>query len=407
MLEFEKVEQLTELYRKHISGELTETDKVLLDEMLVDLPHVKRMFDEASNEDVFLEKVFDYYNQAGEITDEVVQIQFQKSIGKPKVVPIKERKIFWLRYAAAASVIFLVAISVYFTFFERKLGDNQNASKRMAVQDVSPGSYKAKLTLADGSIIVLDSAALGELPKQGNVSVKNENGQLVYDEQEKNTEVLFNTLSTSIGESYSTLLADGSRILLNSGSSVKYPVVFTGHERVIEASGEIFLDVAKDAKRPFKVQVLQNAEKKCEVAVLGTSFNVMAYADEPQIQTTLLEGAIAITNAQDNTKKLLTPGQQAAIDADANMRVHDNVNTALVTAWKDQTFYFKNYDLKTIMRQLTRWYGVEVSYEDALPARTFTGMVAKNTNLSEVLKILEQTGIHFRIEGKKIIVLNP
>jgi len=267
--------------------------------------------------------------------------------------------------------------------------------------DVAPGSYKAKLTLADGSVVVLDSAA-GELAKQGNVSVKNENGQLVYNAQGKNTKVLYNTLSTSNGESYSTLLADGSRIWLNSGSSVKYPVAFGGDERVIEASGEIFLEVAKDAKLPFKVQVLQDAVKRCEVQVLGTSFNVMAYPDESQIETTLIEGKIAF--ATGSMKKLLVPGQQIALNSQDNVEVSNDVNTDMITAWKNQDFYFKSNDLKTIMRHLARWYGIEVQYEGKTTNERFTGQISRNKNLSEVLRMIEQSGVSFKIEGKKVTV---
>jgi transmembrane sensor len=307
------------------------------------------------------------------------------------------RKISW-RWLVAASVVLSVAVGSYLTFFSA--GKTQVAKVPEAIKnDVAPGSYKARLTLADGSVVILDSDA-GELAKQGNVAVKNLNGQLVYDEQGKNAEEILNTLSTNIGESYAIVLSDGSKVWLNSGSSIKYPVSFGEKERVIEASGEIFLEVAKDATRPFRVEVVQEGADKYEVQVMGTIFNLTAYPGEG-IQTTLLRGKVAVTSNKE--KKLLIPGQQANLNEKGDFQVLNDVDVDRITAWKDQTFYFDDDDLKTIMRELSRWYRIEAVYEGAVSDKRFSGLVSRNKNLSEVLKVVEQYGIRFRIEGKKVI----
>ena len=396
----EKANEIYVLLKKYNRGAISDSESRELQQLLEGSEAYQKLFDGFKNQEIFDKNFKIYVEESAKLSDEDLRRIFDKSLNEAKIrhLPFFKRTYRWL---AAASIALLIAVVTYFSF---RPGDRQNEVAGLlpvVTNDVAPGSYKAKLTLADGSVVVLDSAA-GELAKQGNVSVKNENGQLVYNAQGKNTKVLYNTLSTSNGESYSTLLADGSRIWLNSGSSVKYPVAFGGDERVIEASGEIFLEVAKDAKLPFKVQVLQDAVKRCEVQVLGTSFNVMAYPDESQIETTLIEGKIAF--ATGSMKKLLVPGQQIALNSQDNVEVSNDVNTDMITAWKNQDFYFKSNDLKTIMRHLARWYGIEVQYEGKTTNERFTGQISRNKNLSEVLRMIEQSGVSFKIEGKKVTV---
>jgi transmembrane sensor len=390
----ENARKIAELITKYLYGNLDEEGARELDLWRQESVANQHLFERLTSGEL-LTSIHDSMGFEKQI---FARIERKIELNEPETADGSVRRMGW-RWLVAASLVLSVAIGSYMTFFSA--GKSEVAKTGETIKnDVAPGSYKAKLQLADGRIIVLDSASIGELAKQGSVAIKNLNGQLVYDAQGNNAEKVSNRLSTNIGESYAIVLSDGSKIWLNSGSSIKYPVSFADNERVIEASGEIFLEVVKDARRPFRVTVMQEGKNKYDVEVLGTTFNVMAYAGEP-IQTTLVEGKVVVTS--DNNKKLLIPGQQASLNEQGAIQVLNDVDVDRVTAWKDQTFYFDDDDLKTIMRQLSRWYGIEAEYEGTIPDKRFGGLVSRNKNLSEVLKVFEQSGIRFRIEGKKVI----
>jgi ferric-dicitrate binding protein FerR (iron transport regulator) len=274
------------------------------------------------------------------------------------------------------------------------------------------------LTLADGRHIRLDSAANGALAWQGNARViKLASGQLAYNSTaEKPTEVLYNTLTTSKGGQTSIVLADGTKVWLNAASSLHFPTTFTGADRSVELTGEAYFEVAKDPARPLRVTV-----NGAEVEVLGTSFNIDAYGDEPVSKTTLLSGSIKVSVAgahfpvsslargtvpspSDEGQKL-SPGQQAQIQAGKSIRVIDNADIDQAVAWKNGIFLFHSADLASILRQAARWYDVDIDYQRTVSTR-FNGEVPRNTSLSHLLKIIELSGdVRFGIEGKKIIVL--
>jgi transmembrane sensor len=275
--------------------------------------------------------------------------------------------------------------------------------------DVQPGGNKAVLTLANGQSIVLDSANNGMLATQGGMKViKLSNGQLAYragkDDQD-NTPV-YNTISTPRGGQYELVLQDGTRIWLNAESSIRFPTVFTGKDRSVELSGEAYFEVAPKASNPFKIYMLNQpgAEKgRKEIDVLGTKFNVMAYDEEKVIRTTLLEGAIAV--GDESGKDLMKPGQQAEWQpSGSGVRITDDADVDAAVAWKNGFFSFDRSDIRTIMRQLSRWYDLKVTYKDAGTAKTFWGGIQKDLPLSDVLRILEKSGVEFSIEGKNVIV---
>ena len=258
---------------------------------------------------------------------------------------------------------------------------------------------KAILTLSDGSTIILDDAKNGQVAQQGGTQIaKLANGQLVYNALDgKPAEVVFNTLTTPRGGQFKLTLPDGSEVWLNASSSIKYPTAFIGNERKVEISGEAYFEIVHNAAKPFKVSV-----NGMEVKVLGTHFNINAYNDEASVKTTLLEGSISLTKADAATT--LKPGQQAQLGNGGNIKVIDNVDIDQVVAWKNGYFSFNRADLQTVMRQIARWYDVDISYEGKIPERQFGGKIDRNSNASEVLKILEESKVHFRIEEKKIIV---
>ena len=304
------------------------------------------------------------------------------------------RKLFPLRRVAAAAIILLLAGSAVF-FFSKRSGE----IKPMAVSrqpDIAPGHAGAILTLSNGRQIVLDSAGNGMLASDANVAIIKKDGVLTY--AGKSNETIYNTIATPMGRQWQLTLGDGTKVWLNAGSSIRYPLAFSGHERAVEVTGETYFEVAPDAAAPFIVRTARQ-----EIKVLGTRFNVNAYTDEPVVSTTLLDGAVSITSG--NTSRIIKPGQQLSTQYATGEVAVSTVNTDNITAWTSGKFRFDNSDLKTVMRQLARWYDVEIEYRNAVPDLKFGGGTYRNINLSEVLEVLELNGVHCKQEGRKIIVM--
>lgn len=276
--------------------------------------------------------------------------------------------------------------------------------------DVQPGGNKAILTLADGSSIVLDSATDGTLSVQGNTRVlKVAGGRLAYQPARgAAADPVYNTISTPKGGQYQIELPDGSKVWLDAGSSLRFPTTFRGKDREVQLSGEAYFEVAGNPLRPFAVSVFSHEPGKSEelqkVVVLGTQFNVMAYADESQVKTTLLEGAVRINGFRE---KILKPGEQALLTRDhaSGLQVIDDADVDAAVAWKNGYFDFNKADIQAIMRQLSRWYDVEVSFRgNGSKDRVFFGGIQRNLPLSSIFNILERSGVQFSIDGKKVVV---
>jgi ferric-dicitrate binding protein FerR (iron transport regulator) len=194
-------------------------------------------------------------------------------------------------------------------------------------------------------------------------------------------------------------LSDGSKVFLNAASSIRFPTVFSGNERTVEMTGEAYFEIAQNKSMPFIVNV-----KNARIKVLGTHFNVMAYEDEPILQATLLEGSVVVS--KDNLSKYLKPGHQANIKEGEKIQVIEDVDTAQTVAWKNGEFQFDITDIQSIMRQLERWYSIDVEYEGGqMPAIRLSGSINRNVNLSSVLRLMEDNGVHLRVDGKKVTVL--
>jgi transmembrane sensor len=314
-----------------------------------------------------------------------------------------------IRWVAAASIVLLLGTGSLFVFLHRpgaKMAQASSQQRRFG-NDVAPGGDKATLTLSNGHIILLDSAADGVLARQGNVDVqKTANGRLAYNTSlEKPAALVYNTLTTPRGGQYQLTLPDGSAVWLDAASSIRYPVPFSGKERVVEITGEAYFEVVHDPKRPFRVKVNQ-----VEVAVLGTHFNINAYDDESSMKTTLLEGAVKINDGP--RTRLLAPGEQAQVTGNnpsggrAAIKVINNADMEEVMAWKNGMFRFRGEGIETVMRQVARWYNVQVEYQRKLPDYPFVGTIPRNVPVSELLRLLELTDVvHFTIEGNKITVI--
>lgn len=306
----------------------------------------------------------------------------------------------FLRWAAAALVLLLAGGTWFYTQYKDK--GTATPAGVVVHQDVAPGGNRAVLTLANGTTVVLDSAQNGIVAQQGATHVvKLANGQIAYNVTgTAATSMEFNTMITPRGGQYQVTLPDGTRVWLNAASSLKYPVCFNGPERKVDLTGEAYFEVAADVQHPFKV--LTN---DMEIQVLGTHFNVMAYTDEKNINTTLLEGAVKIVRGE--AGHVLHPGQQAILDKQTTMVQLKNADIQQVVAWKNGYFQFDGADLPALLRQIARWYDLDIIYEGAVPDHEFVGRISRNSHLSSVLKALQLSDIHFRIDGKKLIVLPP
>ncbi|SEW24908.1 FecR family protein [Chitinophaga arvensicola] len=317
-----------------------------------------------------------------------------------KPEPVVMKPVYRQRWAAAVLLLIVAGGAWLLATRERKTSKVAGPVTENKKEDVAPGGNKAMLTLADGNTIALDSNLNGALTPQGNASLHASPGLLKYDpgHPSVNSGVAYNVLRTPKGGQYRLELPDGSRVWLNAASSLKFPTAFVGKERRVELNGEAYFEVAKNAGQPFFVSV-----NKANIAVLGTSFNVMAYADEAGIRTTLLEGAVKVTGG--TASSLLKPGEQSLLEPDGKIQVIEKADIDLAVAWKNGLTSFKSADIKTIMRQVERWYDVEVVYNGTIPARSFTGDIPRDANLSELLRLLEISKIHFKMENHRLIVM--
>lgn len=329
----------------------------------------------------------------GDRLDEMVQhvLQSDKTGDVAEVARIRPIR-RWI--AVAASIVLLIVAGLYFgTQRETK----QPVAGVPAVK-IAPGSNKAVLTLADGSEIQLDSSG-NQVIRQGSASIRQAGGQLRYTAGNGAAVNSYNTLTIPRGGQFQVTLPDGSRVWLNSASILRYPVSFPGKERTVELQGQGYFEIAADASRPFRVKV-----NDVEVQVLGTHFDIMAYPDENSINTTLLQGAVKVVRGKKSV--LLVPGQQAVAASPENSISVRDADTENVIAWKSGLFVFNNTDLGTILREIARWYDVEiVDNTTGSNHERYGGSISRQQDLSAVLHLLEAGGnCHFRIEGRKIIL---
>ncbi|RZS72742.1 FecR family protein [Pseudobacter ginsenosidimutans] len=331
---------------------------------------------------------FDSSPYAG-LAQEVLQMD------KGGLYPSKLRRMRWI---AAAAAVLILAISGGIYYLAQKSIEPYALAQTELKNDVQPGRSGAILTLSDGKKVLLDSAANGLIAEQSGARVEHKDGQVLYNKG-NNAVAVINTMATPKGKKYQLTLADGTKVWLNAASSISFPTAFTGKDRTVSITGEAYFDVTKNAAKPFRVRV-----NNMEVEVLGTQFNINAYSDEPLIKTTLLEGAVRVTKGTGS--QLLKPGQQAQLDQNDQLTLISDTDAAYEMAWKNNEFNFKYTDLKTVMRQLARWYDLEIVYETNAPVnKEFGGRIPMDASLSLILKVLEKGGVHFRLEGNMLTVL--
>lgn len=391
-----KEAQIADYIIRNALGALTDSEKHELEQWTKASAANQQLFDQYSQAEQLLSAFNERNARNNRITKQLEQfVQEQKGISHPARVHYIHR---W-KWVAAASVIFLLSIATYFVVDDKK--DPSLPSGSITAEQIQPGKEGAVLTLADGSQVSLDSVKNGVIAMQHGVTARVINGALVY--EGSGSQLQYNTMSTPKGRQYQLTLPDGTKVWLNAASSIKYPTVFTGDERNVSISGEVYFEVAKKSAQPFRVAV----DRKLTIDVLGTSFNVNAYPDETTLYTTLIDGAVRVTGSQAGNSQVLKPAQQAVLANGATLSVNNNVDTDKVLAWKNGVFNFEGASLADVMKQIERWYDIEVVYEKGIPDIKFWGKITKDVPLSGMLIALEKTKVHFKMENNRTLVVLP
>ncbi|MDP3469663.1 MAG: DUF4974 domain-containing protein [Daejeonella sp.] len=379
-------EEYNALYEKYLSGKCSIEEREAIENYQdsIDLENYHWIKDQMGNQ---------------EVVKETIHAELLASIARQK-----RRQLIKIRtwYAVAAAIILILSSGLYFNSLRKETIIIAKTESPRFKNDVLPGDNRAILTLDDGSQINLDDAKNGILASENNTDIrKTGSGSLEYSAGDKLVEaVKYNTLSTPMGGQYQLALPDGSRVWLNSGSSIRFPTAFIGKERVIELKGEAYFDIKENRKMPFIVRT----NNSMDIRVLGTQFNVMAYDDEKSINTTLLEGSVQIL--KESGTAFLKPGQAAILNKGTGKIKVAAADIDEAVAWKNGYFIFANENIESIMRKVSRWYNVEVVYQGNLSNKDFVGTISRDKNISEILKMLELTGaIQFRIEGRRITVM--
>jgi len=302
----------------------------------------------------------------------------------------------WPRIAVAAAIATVVFGASLFYYNQSKV---TNQTSQTAVKaDIAPGKVGATLTLANGKQIRLSDAANGEIAKEAGISIsKTADGQVVYEVKANDTDPnKINTLTTARGETYILTLPDQTKVWLNAASSLTYTAALMERGvRRVKLAGEAYFQVAKDKAHPFIVE-----SRGQQVEVLGTHFNINSYEDEEAVKTTLLEGSVKVITQK--SVEIIRPGEQAVMKDNLLKVSETDVEEAV--AWKNGLFQFDNTSMKAVMRQMARWYNVDVVYEGNVPDKFFTGKVYRNQNASQLLELIKFYGLNYRIENKKIII---
>lgn len=390
-------EHFSELLHKYINGSLTEQEKDALRELLDSNgndPALDHVLWESLNESWDQQLWSDDYRKvfAKRLSQKAGIRTTDDGKSAEPAVRIHFIKTTWFRYAAA--VILVIGLGAYIW---SETGKNNRAVAE--ITDIVPGHDGAILTLADGTQVILDSAGSGVVAIQGGTEISLKNGQLAYNPNSA-VATTYNTMTTPKGRQFQLVLPDGSKVWLNAASSITYPTAFTGKERLVNVTGEAYFEVTGNAKQPFKVKVNNNTQ----IEVLGTSFNLKAYRDDSIINTTLLEGAVRVSTP--NQLQMLKPGQQTQVKPDGKITLVKNADIDKAMAWKNGIFNFENAPLEEVMRQLERWYDIDVKYVGDPPRREFIGKLPRDLTLLQVMETLQEMNVKFKIEGRTLIVMN-
>ncbi|MBN9385096.1 MAG: FecR domain-containing protein [Chitinophagaceae bacterium] len=347
----------------------------------------------------------------GEMEDPAVAARIKERLLQRRREPeapllSRKEKTVWMRYRkiAAAAAVLLVLLTSAGVWINRQRSGHPIAARPATrkINDIPPGRNGAILTLANGAVINLDSTGNGGLGQQGNTKIIKTDGLLSYKRDEAGREdhtqtaVLYNTITVPPAHQWQLLLPDGSAVWLNASSSLRFPTVFTGGKREVELTGEGYFEITHKDGQPFVVKVGGH-----EVQDIGTRFNIMAYTDERTIRTTLIEGAVKVVS--DGRSALLRPHEQADITGEG-ISVRQNADIEEALAWKNGLFLLNGADLPSVLRQIGRWYDVEIVYMGSVPQGHMTADIPRTMNLSSVMELFRQFGISCELQGKKLII---
>lgn len=396
-------ERINDLIEKYIEGKLAGSEHGELYDLLCH-PENKMMVH------MLVQRLNKMSEKPLAVDDEATTAAFRNIVGIDKpgytngIVKPMSRSRLIVRWAVAASAILFLATGTYWWMQSQSKSSVKQQAK--VQQDIPAGKNGAILTLADGSTVVLDSLHSGVIAQQNGAQVMLKSGQLAYDASSSfSSELTYNTLNTPKGRQFQIVLPDGTKVWLNSASSLKFPTTFSGKTRKVELKGEAYFEVEKAVDKPFVLILANNAEVK----VLGTSFNMNAYENESKVKATLLDGSIKVTASTSSgvagEAAVLKPHQQAQLSQAGNeIAVISNVDVEKVVAWKNGVFNFEGLGLTEVMKQLERWYDIEVVYEGEVPNIEFYGELSRNNSLGDVIAALKDSDVHFRREGRRLIV---
>ncbi|WEK18629.1 MAG: FecR domain-containing protein [Candidatus Pedobacter colombiensis] len=375
--------EFRELARKYELGTATESEKRAFEQAYHLLSKKHQVWDN----DLMNDENFVKQNIFTNLEDNILNLESPK----------KSFSIY--KYAAAITILFSIGITSYTQYIKVKDKGNLQ-TKHFGGEETNHN--KAYLTLADGTKISLTDAADGKLIQEAGISVsKTKDGQIVYnvtDVSANKTHPTTNTISTPAGGKYMVILPDNTEVWLNTSSSISFPTAFETNERNVMVTGEVYFEVSKDPERPFKVKT-----GSAEVSVLGTHFNIMNYDDEPNTQVTLSEGSIRLNLGE--TSQIIKPGQQALFNRSSDRIALRNVDTDDVMSWKNGYFLFDNTPIDQVMREIKRWYDVDVVYEGNKPTISITAMISRNNKISKILDLLKKSGgLDFEINNKQITI---
>ncbi|MEZ2444747.1 FecR family protein [Chitinophaga sp. RCC_12] len=381
---------LEKLYYQWRSNTMSEGEFVLFKDAVTD----------PANQAI-LEEVIDFDFHHPEFDDIFTPQQLQQEFNHLKgrlASKVKTRKAFPIfRWKAAAAIIIIIFTSICYLFVSKWTKSTYRPIAEKSKTVVGPGKKGATLLLSDGTQVPLDSVTNGIVAYQGGMILKATRGVLRYTGSD--TVTAFNTISVPKGREFSFVLPDDTRVWVNSASSIRYPTIFTGKSRDVTLSGEAYFEVSPNAKQPFRVHV----PGKQLVEVLGTSFNINAYYNEPVVLTTVLTGAVLV-KTDSATAAIIKAGQQANMMQGA-IKVQKEPDIEKVMAWKNGAFNFRNVSLFAAMRQLERWYDIQVIYEKEVPDIELYGSMSKDLSLNDLMYVLEKLGVHYRLESNQLILL--
>lgn len=387
-MELKDTYPIAEILSKHFTGSLTESEQIELDNWLNASASNQLLFEQFCRKGFFEEKRL----AEASVNSKIAMLEFME-----RKYHVNNRKNFLIRYFkyAAAAALFIAGLAFYFS--QRTVNDARDFTALK--ENITPGSKNAILTLANGKKINLNNTIEGSINDQNVTVIKATDSSIQYQAAGKSQPLTYNELETPVKSEFMIILADGTKVWLNAGSRIKYPVAFVANERRVELSGEAYFEVSKDRKKPFIVDIGGNA-----VQVLGTAFNVKAYRGDADIYTTLVEGRVRMTTPAQSME--LIPDEQGVINLKTRQITKSQVDVNLYTGWKNGRFIFDNQPLDEIMTTISRWYGFDVIFENQAARKvTFTGNLKRNESLNKIITMLEMTEqIKFKKKGNTIYI---